>query len=274
MEKFKSSTLCNINNDYLCNDGWKYICNNNSIIFVETQKLSDKSTVEYLHNVNHPFVLVTANNLDLSSLTKDHLPIIENPKLIHWFGTHAGETHPKFSPLPLGPKWNWKTIKFGEKNENFEDSCKKLNKACKLVKHPFGSNNRSTLVYWNMDLSTTNSPNYVKEHKNIRNNIFQFLKNNKVINGKSTQNKDWETYLSDLGDSVFCISPPGKAPDAHRTWEALHMGCIPIVSSFEPLNSLYEGLPVIIVNDWAKINIPFLRKNKKKYIRKISYLLV
>ena len=50
--------------------------------------------------------------------------------------------------------------------------------------------------------------------------------------------------------------------------EALHMGCIPIVSSFEPLNSLYEGLPVIIVNDWSKINIPFLKKKQEEIYKK------
>jgi hypothetical protein len=40
--------------------------------------------------------------------------------------------------------------------------------------------------------------------------------------------------------------------DCHRTWEALCLGCIPIVKT-SPLNSLYDGLPVLILNDWSDL---------------------
>ena len=50
----------------------------------------------------------------------------------------------------------------------------------------------------------------------------------------------------------FILSPPGAGEDTHRTWEALYVGCIPIVKS-SLLNSLYEDLPVVIVDDWDVI---------------------
>lgn len=36
----------------------------------------------------------------------------------------------------------------------------------------------------------------------------------------------------------FCASPHGNGLDCHRTWEALCLGCVPIVKS-SPLDDLY-----------------------------------
>ena len=48
------------------------------------------------------------------------------------------------------------------------------------------------------------------------------------------------------------VSPHGNGLDCHRTWESLVLGNIVIVkrSSLDPL---YEGLPVVIVDDWQQI---------------------
>jgi hypothetical protein len=51
---------------------------------------------------------------------------------------------------------------------------------------------------------------------------------------------------------AFVLSPPGFGLDCHRTWEALCLGCIPIVKSLGT-NKMYEGLPVLIVNEWSDI---------------------
>ena len=48
--------------------------------------------------------------------------------------------------------------------------------------------------------------------------------------------------------------------DAHRTWEALLVGTIPIVRSSK-LNPLYERLPVIIVNRWEEVHRNVPRRN-------------
>jgi len=51
---------------------------------------------------------------------------------------------------------------------------------------------------------------------------------------------------------AFVVSPHGNGLDCHRTWESLVLGNIVIVkrSSLDPL---YEGLPVVIVDDWREI---------------------
>lgn len=51
---------------------------------------------------------------------------------------------------------------------------------------------------------------------------------------------------------AFAISPHGHGLDCHRSWEALVLGSIPIVQR-SPLDPLYEGLPVVILDDWREI---------------------
>lgn len=55
----------------------------------------------------------------------------------------------------------------------------------------------------------------------------------------------------------FVLSPHGAGLDCHRTWEALLLGCIPIVKAAR-INDLFDDLPVVIVNEWQEINEYFL----------------
>jgi hypothetical protein len=52
---------------------------------------------------------------------------------------------------------------------------------------------------------------------------------------------------------AFTVSPHGNGLDCHRTWESLALGNIVIVRR-SPLDPLYEGLPVVIVDRWEDID--------------------
>jgi hypothetical protein len=62
----------------------------------------------------------------------------------------------------------------------------------------------------------------------------------------------YQTWINQ-SNYAFVLSPEGGGMDCHRTWEALALGCIPIVkrSSF---SDLFQNLPVLIVDDWSEIN--------------------
>lgn len=68
-------------------------------------------------------------------------------------------------------------------------------------------------------------------------------------------------YLIDLARSKFVLSPRGNGLDCYRTWEALYMGAFPVVRSSE-IDSLFENLPVLIVDEWENVTEAFL---KEKY---------
>ena len=65
--------------------------------------------------------------------------------------------------------------------------------------------------------------------------------------------------FKERNENIFVLSPFGTGLDCFRTWEALIFGHIVIVKS-SSLDELYEGLPVVIINDWAEINQRNLEK--------------
>jgi len=65
----------------------------------------------------------------------------------------------------------------------------------------------------------------------------------------------------------FVLSPHGAGLDCHRTWEALLLGCIPIVKTAK-INDLFENLPVIVINNWADINQHFLENAAQDVMQK------
>ena len=235
-------------NMYINNDSWSVIEDNN-IIFMETNEI-DK---EFLSNKKSPFILVTANNLDYPSCHNNDIEILNNPYLIKWFGTFPAITHSKLSPLPLGPKANWKKTEFLSEymNTNMYDiASKDINP---LV------HNRKSLLYCNFS-NTTSNP-YIKEHKNCRIKLWEILKNIEI---PVTNVKSQKDYLSDLSNFVYCLCPPGNGCDSHRVWEALMMNCIPIVIKYEPISELYKNLPVLILDKWEDLTVELLN-SKKEY---------
>jgi hypothetical protein len=63
---------------------------------------------------------------------------------------------------------------------------------------------------------------------------------------------------------AFVVSPHGNGLDCHRTWESLLLGNIVIVKR-SPLDPLYEGLPVVIVDRWEEITESNLRSWHTRY---------
>ncbi len=66
---------------------------------------------------------------------------------------------------------------------------------------------------------------------------------------QTPRNMVWNRYR----EVTFEASPHGNGLDCHRTWEALLLKTIPIVKT-SPLDSMYDGLPVVIIDDWREID--------------------
>lgn len=57
-----------------------------------------------------------------------------------------------------------------------------------------------------------------------------------------------------LSENAFIACPPGNGLDTHRTWEAMYLGCIPIVlRSYATESFRRVGLPILIVNSFAEL---------------------
>ena len=75
-------------------------------------------------------------------------------------------------------------------------------------------------------------------------------------------------YLDDLSRHKFVLSPPGLGPDCYRVWESVLAGSIPIVQHSH-MDFMYEGLPVLFINDWEDITEAFLKKKYKEMTLKV-----
>ena len=54
-----------------------------------------------------------------------------------------------------------------------------------------------------------------------------------------------------LLNSYFVISPPGNGLDCHRTWEAIYLGCVPVVLCNSLSEEFTTRLPIFAVKDWS-----------------------
>lgn len=67
--------------------------------------------------------------------------------------------------------------------------------------------------------------------------------------------KPFAKYCDAARQHAFVASPRGNGTDCHRTWEALYLGCIPIVDKHTIYDAFAgEGLPIIQVSDWNEVD--------------------
>ncbi len=204
-----------------------------NVIFVKTDWEYLEIFFKLYHpRIPHPYILLTHNS--------DHgvpgpfIHYLEDPKLLAWFAQNVEKQHPKLHPIPIGIAnkcWD-------HGNPNIFSSQRSL------AANP----NRPYLCYINFAPST-----YPKERPYVWE---LFAKQSWCV---TSQPKDLSSYLEDLSQSKFVISPRGNGLDCHRTWESLLMGAIPILRS-STLDPLFSDLPVLIVPNWEVITESYLNE--------------
>lgn len=185
--------------------------------------------------IKEPYIVVSHGEYK-DAFQESYLRYLDNPKIIAWFGTHpCAIPHPKFYAIPLGiiP-----TIKRKEMSHKT-----KINNLLKEIT----SQKKQKLAYANFN--EKNDPERQLLKKILARKSFCFF-------GKR---KPFMDYLKEMAQCKFTFSPRGFGIDCYRTWEALLVGSIPVIKSSH-LDFMYEGLPVLIVNDWQVINEDFLNK--------------
>lgn len=194
-------------------------------IFVQTEYLP-LFFIEYHPRIRHPYVLVTHNSdLPIPGCYQTYLG---HPKILAWFGQNVeGDTHPKLHPLPIGL-------------ENRQYSNGDLTVVTR-AREQFLGLPKVHLLYNNFSLHTSFSE---------RSKVYELFKQKTYCHTSSR--KPYPEYLRDLAESKFVLCPRGNGLDCHRAWESIYMGAIPIVKS-SASDSLFEKLPVLIVQDWSEV---------------------
>ena len=99
---------------------------------------------------------------------------------------------------------------------------------------------------------------------------------NKNISFVHENNLPFKDYIYNMSKCKFVISPPGNGIDCHRTWEALYVGCIPIVIT-DKIYDNFKELPILQIDNYQDINMDMLlyfwdkNKNKNSDMLNINY---
>lgn len=121
---------------------------------------------------------------------------------------------------------------------------------------------RDQLVYMNFNVSTNS----------IRTQIYEDLKDKKFINKEMIGNGgNYENYLTNLKKHKFIVSPPGNGIDCHRNWEAIYLGCIPIVLNSYFARNVFKDFSVFISTDLKNLDEKILIDFNDTYSKKSNY---
>jgi len=218
-----------------------------------------------LHLINYNFILVSGDD-DLTNPTNLFLNenefsnFINNEKITKWYSQNCIIEHPKIEKIPIGLDYHTLSKRkyyWGEIKNPIEQENELINIHLKSKKFW----ERQIKCYSNFHFADYGNK-FGYSRKDVINSI-----SSELIFYEPTQIERKATWENQI-EYAFVISPHGNGLDCHRTWEALVLGCIVIVKK-SPLDSLYEDLPVLIINEWSDITEELLKntiiefKNKK-----------
>jgi hypothetical protein len=209
---------------------------NPPILFLYAHLL--KSFEQKIKFFANPFTLITHNS-DYNLTNSDPVvqKILESDNLVCWWGQNLCFIHPKMRFLPIGlanTMWDHGKI------ENFM----------------INTINKSEDIYFNFNIYTNREK---REHcYNVLKTQLPFLPMLPV-----------DQNINRLAQYKWCICPEGNGVDTHRLWEAMYLGCVPIVLKSPFIDTLMhytEGeLPIYVIDTWSdltNLNFPNFVRNK------------
>jgi hypothetical protein len=210
-------------------------------IFVDYTSLG-RFASDYLPKINTKVILITPNyGYDADSpMPGPYAFLLEEDKIGAWFLQNIDRpSSEKLIPIPIGlanPIWAHGDTALLDR----------------MIPRSLAKQDKSIFLYLNLTFRPERADCF--DHFRAMGSTF-------------TAFNHFGSYVHDLSKSLFVVSPRGHGLDTHRTWEALLMGCYPIVPS-STLNPLYEDLPVVIVNSWKEVTTEFLEEWHRKLASK------
>ena len=180
--------------------------------------------------VNVPFTLVT---IEMDDAIPQNIDWPNNKYLKRWYSWNS--KHPDVIPIPIG-----------------------LNEDSQL--DPM---RQATPVTPKIEMALAN----FKQDRPLRTSLFNKVKDLKFVHVES-YSKKWQNtqeltaHYESISKYKWTLCPRGLGQDTHRLWEALYLGSIPVVLK-SSISSLYEGLPVIQLNNWDELSLDMLKERSK-----------
>jgi hypothetical protein len=172
---------------------------------------------------------------------------IQNDLIVHWYCQNFVGTHEKVTIMPIGLDYHTMTTRkvWG----NICSPNEQENMLLRMRNTMTSFDKRKLLCYSNYHFSMKTK--YGKDRQDAYQEVPRELVYYEPIHIERLHS--WEKQI----EYAFVISPHGNGLDCHRLWEALVLGCIPIVKT-SGIDALYKGLPVLILQSWSDLNLNLL----------------
>jgi len=148
------------------------------------------------------------------------------PDKVHWFSNNVMCDHPRVTALPIGCVYN-------------------MEREAVLLSEMSISPQRDKLLYVNFTQAIPRDPN-------PRVGLYAKFRWGTVKGGSGFASVAAAEFYRDLHTHHYCLSPHGAGPDCHRHWEAMLLGCIPIVLACKA-NEILDDLPALRVASWDHV---------------------
>ena len=191
---------------------------------------------------------------------KDYIKLIENNKNIYKLycvNFDLKQDHFKIKPIPLGIDYHSLSNKLSPLEQE--------QKLISIYKNSVSFEKRLDLCYSFFQFNMFNRHNRdryraKKALDNVNFNVYQ--------NKKIPREETWKNMVN----YKWIISPHGNGLDCHRTYEAIALGCIPVVKT-STLDILYKDMPIIILNDWDEISLELLKSKTEVALKKSKEII-
>lgn len=200
---------------------------NPSVVFLYPHRLA--LFVEKLKYFCNPFTLITHNSdANIEEANPLVQAVINSPLLKKWWAQNLCFIHPKMHFLPIGIA-----------NSMWEHGNQALYK--KSV------NMKTKEIHNNFNIYTN-----VAVRRECADAIESRASMLPMVSARENAGR--------LAQYKFCVCPEGNGVDTHRLWEALYLGCMPIVMNTpftRVINYYTRGeLPLVIIDSWWDFDLP------------------
>jgi hypothetical protein len=280
-EKFNNITDTNYKTYYFNNRGFAQLCNKKfEIIGSDSDKYFDKKNFSNLKdfdrvflttnmfkkfinkvNINKKIIIILACSVtgfpnEFSNKDNiNYIKLIENNNYIINLYTQnydLKQEHFKIKPFPLGIDYHSHSNKLSP----IEQEQKLISTYKNSV--PFIKRLDQCYSFFQFQMfDRHNKDRYVAKDAldNVNFNVYQ--------DKKIPREETWKNMVK----YKWIISPHGNGLDCHRTYEAIALGCIPVVKS-STLDIMYKDMPIIILNDWNEISLELLKSKTEEALKK------
>lgn len=219
---------------YVCNyDGFQINeLQRNNWLFIKTDFVHQFFEMKF----NLPDKLVVFTHNSDVVIDESFRRFLDDPRVVRWLAQNQRIEHPKLSSLPIGIANS--EYAHGDVNE--------LNRA----RQSGGRKDRLFYAYYTI-ATNPSKRQYCLQQTGIP---LEPVTERAWLGfaGGNPLPATFPQYLQRLSSAYFCISPEGNGPDCHRTWEALYMRTIPVVTSNLIIEEHRKLCPMVVLEDWSQ----------------------